>query len=88
MDTVLVITILKNAFIVLLELSTPLLLVCLGIGILISFFQALTQIQEATLSFVPKMIGLFVVLIMLLPFMITKITTYTKTLYQLIEYKS
>jgi flagellar biosynthetic protein FliQ len=87
MDSILVISILKDAFIVLLKLSTPLLMVCLVIGILVSFFQALTQIQEATLSFVPKMIGLFVALIMLLPFMIMTITGYTKTLYQLIEYR-
>jgi flagellar biosynthetic protein FliQ len=87
MDSILVIGLLKEAFILLLKLCTPLLLVCLVIGIAISFFQALTQIQEATLSFVPKMIALFMAMIILLPFMITTLTTYTQALYKLIEFQ-
>ena len=49
--------------------SGPLMLVGLVVGIVVSLFQALTQIQEATLVFVPKIIAIFVALLIALPFM-------------------
>lgn len=52
----------------LLKTGGPLLAVALLVGLVISFFQALTQIQETSLTFVPKMIATFTVLLMLLPF--------------------
>jgi flagellar biosynthetic protein FliQ len=59
----------KNAIWVLLEISIPILLVALFIGLIISLFQALTQIQEATLSFVPKIIAISAALLIFLPMM-------------------
>ncbi|PLX36635.1 MAG: flagellar biosynthetic protein FliQ [Hyphomicrobiales bacterium] len=53
----------------LLKVSAPLMLVALGIGLIIAFFQALTQIQEMTLVFVPKIIAIFFALMLSLPFM-------------------
>lgn len=59
----------RDAIIVLLKVSAPLLLCGLLVGVVISLFQALTQIQEMTLVFVPKIIAMFVVLVLALPFM-------------------
>jgi flagellar biosynthetic protein FliQ len=49
--------------------SSPLMLVGLAVGVVVSLFQALTQIQEATLVFVPKIIAIFVTMLIALPFM-------------------
>jgi flagellar biosynthetic protein FliQ len=59
----------RDAIMVLLKVSAPLLLCGLIVGVVISLFQALTQIQEMTLVFVPKIIAMFVVLVLALPFM-------------------
>ncbi|MDB5459350.1 MAG: fliQ [Caulobacteraceae bacterium] len=52
-----------------LQLCTPILLVGLVVGVLIGFFQALTQIQEASLVYAPKILAVFLALLLLLPFM-------------------
>jgi flagellar biosynthetic protein FliQ len=52
-----------------LQLCAPILLVGLVVGVLIGFFQALTQIQEATLVYAPKILAVFLALLLLLPFM-------------------
>jgi len=59
----------RDTIYTLLLVSSPLMLVGLTIGVVVSLFQALTQIQEATLVFVPKIIALFVALLIALPFM-------------------
>lgn len=59
----------RDALLTLLLISAPVLVVTLLIGLAISLFQALTQIQEMTLTFVPKLIAVVVVLLLGLPFM-------------------
>lgn len=59
----------RDAIWVLLKIATPILLIALGVGLAIAFFQALTQVQELTLTFVPKILAIFVLLIVLLPYM-------------------
>jgi flagellar biosynthetic protein FliQ len=59
----------RDAIIVLLKVSAPLLICGLIVGVVVSLFQALTQIQEMTLVFVPKIVAMFVVLVLALPFM-------------------
>jgi len=59
----------RDGFMTLLAMATPIMLVGLGVGLVIAFFQALTQIQEMTLTFVPKIIAIFFALIVLLPTM-------------------
>lgn len=59
----------REALYVLLKAGTPLMLLALGVGLIIALFQALTQMQEMTLSFVPKIIAIFIGLAVLLPFM-------------------
>jgi flagellar biosynthesis protein FliQ len=58
----------RNAIYVLLEVATPAMLTALVVGLGIGLLQALTQIQEVTLVFVPKIIAIFVVLLITLPF--------------------
>jgi flagellar biosynthetic protein FliQ len=59
----------RDAILTIVIVSAPLMLVGLFIGVAISLFQALTQIQEMTLVFVPKIIAIFVAMLVALPFM-------------------
>ena len=59
----------RDAIVTLLLVSSPLMLVGLVVGVAISLFQALTQIQETTLVFVPKILAIFLALLIALPFM-------------------
>lgn len=63
---------------VLLAVSTPVLMISLVVGLIISLFQALTQIQENTLTFVPKMIIIYISLLFLGPYMLTKLKVFTE----------
>jgi flagellar biosynthetic protein FliQ len=66
----------RDAIWVLLKVAAPVMLIALGVGLIISLFQALTQMQEMTLAFVPKIIAIFVALIVLAPFMIGELTGF------------
>ena len=59
----------RDSIVTLVLASSPLMLVGLAIGVAISLFQALTQIQEMTLVFVPKILAIFVAMLLLLPWM-------------------
>jgi flagellar biosynthetic protein FliQ len=59
----------RDAIITLVIVSAPLMLVGLAVGVVISLFQALTQIQEMTLTFVPKILAMFLAMLVALPFM-------------------
>jgi len=63
-----------------LKLGGPPLLVALVVGLLIALIQAITQINEATLAFVPKVLALGAALVMLGPFMLSTLSAYTHTL--------
>jgi flagellar biosynthesis protein FliQ len=63
-------------------LAAPMLLVALAVGLIVGIFQAATQINEMTLSFIPKLLGLAVVLLVAGPWMLSQLVGYTK---QLIE---
>ena len=64
-----------------LKIAMPILLVGLIVGLLVSIFQAATQIQEQTLSFIPKIIALAGVLIVLGPWMLNQLLSYTTDLW-------
>ena len=74
------ITLTQNAVTLTLLLSAPVLLVAMVVGLLISLFQAVTQIQEMTLTFVPKIVAVFATLLFLSSWMITKLVDYTHEL--------
>ena len=55
-------------------------IVGLAIGLIVSLFQALTQIQEMTLAFVPKILGIFVVFLLMMPFMVATMSEFMREL--------
>ena len=66
-----VITLLQKMFILTLQMSVPVLLIGVVIGLMVSIFQTVTQIQESTLTFVPKIVGCVILLIFLMPWMMS-----------------
>ncbi len=81
MNTDLVVGMASEAVKMILLLSAPMLIVGLVVGLVISIFQAVTQIQEMTLTFVPKIIAVMITLIIALPWMLNLIVTYTHNLF-------
>lgn len=79
-----VISILTESIWTILIASSPILACALAIGLFIAFFQALTQIQEMTLTFVPKIIGILIALTVSLPFMFSSINRLTDKIFDLI----
>jgi flagellar biosynthetic protein FliQ len=76
-----IVSICVSAMEVALKIALPLLLVGLVLGLVVSVFQAVTQIQEQTLTFIPKIIGLIVVLVVLGPWMLGQLLSWTEDLY-------
>ncbi|MDO4630648.1 MAG: flagellar biosynthesis protein FliQ [Planctomycetia bacterium] len=68
----------RSAITLTLTLALPILLVAMVIGFLVGLFQALTQIQEQTLAFVPKVIVVLLVLSLMMPWMLGVMTTFTQ----------
>ncbi len=68
---------LKNTMLQAATLAAPILLTAMGIGLLVSLFQAVTSIHEQTLSFVPKVIGILALLIFMLPWMTRSMMEFT-----------
>jgi flagellar biosynthetic protein FliQ len=80
MDMAQVLDVSREGIVVLLKLAAPLMIMALVVGLVISLFQALTQIQEMTLAFVPKILVIFTSLLFFLPFMISTLITFTQGL--------
>ncbi len=76
-----VVTIGQQALEMTLILSAPLLLAALIIGLIVSIFQAATQINEMTLSFIPKLLGIFLVLVIAGPWMVNMMVDYIQRLF-------
>lgn len=81
MNDVAVIEVGREAMIVILKISAPIMIAGTVIGLVIALFQALTTIQEMTLTFVPKIIVIFVAVILFLPFMLTTLIEFSHTLF-------
>jgi flagellar biosynthetic protein FliQ len=71
----------RTAMEITLLVSAPLLLVALIIGLVVSIFQAATQINEATLSFIPKLVGVFVALVIAGPWMLSVMLDYMRQVF-------
>ncbi|MEK0086061.1 flagellar biosynthesis protein FliQ [Geminicoccaceae bacterium SYSU G07066] len=76
-----VIGIAREAAWVMLEIGAPSLLAALVVGVLVSLFQALTQIQESTLAFLPKLVAILLAQIVALPFTLTVLGDFTRLLF-------
>ena len=76
MNSIEVIELIQDALFLLLKISTPIMLVALVVGLMVALFQALTQIQEMTLTFVPKIIAIFFCAMLMLPWMMESMTNF------------
>ncbi|HEX8405864.1 MAG TPA: flagellar biosynthesis protein FliQ [Duganella sp.] len=76
-----VMTLGRHAMEVTLMIAAPMLLVALVIGLIVSIFQAATQINEATLSFIPKLVGIFVALVVAGPWMLSVMLDYMREVF-------
>jgi len=70
----------REAIWITLKIGAPVMVIGLLVGVVVALFQALTQIQEMTLTFVPKIIAIFVALFVLLPYMGMELAEFTRTL--------
>lgn len=68
----------REAIVAMLVVGAPVMLIALATGLVIALFQALTQIQEITLTFVPKILVIFLSLLLLLPFMFDTLAHFTE----------
>ena len=84
MNQDIVITLLQKMFILTLEISVPMLLIGVILGLMVSIFQTVTLIQESTLTFVPKIVGCVILLIFLLPWMFSVFITTTNEFFDMI----
>jgi flagellar biosynthesis protein FliQ len=76
-----VVSLASQAMSLALKVAGPMLLVALVVGLLVSIFQAVTQIQEQSLSLIPKIVAVAVVIVVLGPWMLGQLVSYTSSLY-------
>lgn len=84
MDQAEVITVLQDAVTTILTVAAPMLIAGMVVGIIVSIFQAMTQINEQTLAFVPKIVAILLVLLFFAGSMLTNLTEFTKRMYEYI----
>lgn len=77
-----VVNLMQNIFVLILELAAPVMIVSVVIGLLVSVFQTITQIQESTLTFVPKIIAGVITIVILMPWMISIVVSRVKELFE------
>ena len=81
MDQDTVVSLATQAMMLSLKIAGPILVLGLIIGLLVSIFQAVTSIQEQSLSFIPKIVGVAVLIVFLGPWMLDQLVTYAQNLY-------
>ena len=81
MDTGRAVDLVREMMILALTISAPMLLIGLLVGIFVSLIQAVTQIQEQTLTFIPKIVAMVAAAIMLMPWCSQKILDYTREMF-------
>ncbi len=81
MDQATIITVMQDAIRTVLIVSLPMIGIALVIGLIISIFQAATQVNEQTMTFVPKMVGILIVLLVFGGFILSNLTEFTNRMY-------
>lgn len=76
-----VITVMQDAVTTVLTVAGPMLIVAMIVGLIVSIFQATTQINEQTLAFVPKIVAILLTLLLTAGFMITNLTDFTTRMF-------
>ena len=71
----------RRTLVLALQISAPILLIGMAVGIIISLFQAVTQIQEQTLTFVPKIASMIVAVILLMPWVAQRLLEYAEQIF-------
>ena len=77
-----VLDIARESIFIMIKIGAPVMVVALVVGIVIALIQALTQLQEMTLSFVPKILAIFITILLSLPFMLNTLTGYGESLFR------
>jgi len=85
MDMDIVVGVMQQSLTMVLLMSAPMLLIGLTVGLLVSIFQATTQIQEATLAFVPKIIAVMLSLVIFGPWMISSMVGFTRNIFSNVD---
>ncbi len=83
MSQTLVLDVMRNGFLTIIKVASPVLLIALTVGFVISVLQATTQVQEQTLSFVPKLIAVMVSLIIFGSFMLNTLTDFAYNIFNI-----
>ena len=81
MNDTTVLNLASQALLLIAELAGPVLVVSLVIGLVVALFQAVTSIQEQSLTFIPKIVGLAALIVILGPWMLDQLVTYAQNLY-------
>lgn len=85
MDMDVVVGIMQQSLTMVLLLSAPMLIIGLGVGLIVSVFQATTQIQEATLAFVPKIVAVMLSMVVFGPWMMSSMVSFTQNIFSNID---
>lgn len=84
MNQTMALDLLRNAFLTTIATATPVLIIAMVVGLIISVLQATTQVQEQTLSFVPKMIAVIFSLVLFGSFMMNMLINFAQDIFELI----
>ncbi|MGO2084108.1 flagellar biosynthesis protein FliQ [Vagococcus sp.] len=85
MTVQMVLDVIYEAYLKIILIAGPVLIIAMVVGLVISIIQATTQLQEQTLSFVPKLLAVFISLIILGNFMLNTLLEFTKSLFKIIS---
>jgi flagellar biosynthetic protein FliQ len=80
-----VITVMQDGVMTIITVAAPILIVAMVVGVIISIFQATTQINEQTLAFVPKIVAILVVLLVFAGMMLTNLSDFTHRMYGYVD---
>jgi flagellar biosynthetic protein FliQ len=80
-----VVTLIREALIVTIKISSPILVTALVVGLFIGILQTTTSIQEQTIAFVPKLLAIFVVIVIFASWMVRTMLDYTRNIFFMIE---
>lgn len=85
MSQVIVLDVMRNGFLTVIKVSAPILIVALTVGLLVSVLQATTQVQEQTLSFVPKLMAIMLALIIFGNYMLNTLLSFTSGIFDMLS---
>jgi len=81
MDQAYVVEVLNSAFLLIMQIVGPILIIAISVGLLVSILQATTQIQEQTLTFAPKLFAIFIFLMLFISFILSITTTFATEIF-------